>query len=260
MQSSPFTIGELLDLPLRYKTNYSDRILDVHVQNIVLRGSLNMDLNLAALVQRLRYLVPQYDRQKFSSLITRNGMLTILLFQQKSFLCVGGKDITDIFSSLINLISEIKHSCYPQLAIQGTNVMNVVVNISTPMRINVEKLSEDNPITCTLIVFSFPGVIYIPNRNGLKTTALIFKSGQINIVGVQTDQDLNNFVGHLLEFIKDYQIHPAAAAASTVTSVQKESASTDQDVAGWHQDLLGRDDSLRKFLVPDAARALNDWT
>lgn len=251
MDSQPFTVPQLLDLPSRYERNYRGRILNVHVQNIVLRGSLNMDLNLSALVQRHRDLVPQYDRQKFSSLITRNGMLTILLFQQRSFLCVGGKDITDIFSSLINLISEIRHRSYPRLTIEGTNVMNVVVNIATPMRIDVERLSADNPFTCTLIVFSFPGVIYIPNRNGQKTTALIFKSGQINIVGVQTDRDLDEFVGHLLTFISDYQL-PVGTTPSTETTPPP-------PLDHLYLDLSRRDDSLRRFLVPDASSALSDW-
>lgn len=244
MSDQPFSIPELLDLPERYKERYKGFISELRVRNIVLKGTLNVYLNLEAMTQRHRDMALQYDRQKFSSLIYRNGRLTILLFQQRSFLCVGGRDIADIISSLIWLRQEIRSKSYPNLNIVSVHVVNVVVNITTPKRIDVHRLTRDQPITCNTTTL-FPGVIYIPNRNQLKITALIFQSGQINIVGVKTDHDLSEFIGHLYEFIKDYQIDEDSV----------ENAQCDSE--HLYQKIAKQDERLRKHLDPEASSY--DW-
>lgn len=251
MDIQPFSIPDLLDLPEKYKEQYKNLISQLLVRNIVLKGTLNNYLNLESMTQRHQDMAMQYDRQKFSSLICRNGRLTILLFQQKSFLCVGGRDIADIISSLIWLRQEIRHKSYPTLNIESVHVVNVVVNISTPKRIDVQRLTKDHHLICHTTTL-FPGVIYIPNRNQLKITALIFQSGQINIVGVKTNHDLSEFIERLFQFISDYQID------NFVGTPQQD----DQHLDFSQTDSVSvkHDEHLKKFLDPDvSSMTLEEW-
>lgn len=200
-----FELHELVNLPERYMALYAGRVRNVGIENLVLKGKINIPLNLTSLTERLAHLGPQYQRDKFSSLIFSTFTMAVLLFQQKSFLCVGAKGIADVLQFVRHLEQEIKAAAYPNFEILSLEVMNIVVNISVDSEIDVKRFSEDSPVTCTYFQAKFPGARYRPKINGLQTNALVFKSGQINIVGVNTHEDLNAFIDHTLRVIEPYK-------------------------------------------------------
>lgn len=229
--SSSFKLEELVDLTDRYKEHYRGKILDVKIENLVLKGTTNQLLNLAALAERLIHLGPQYEVDKFSSLIFTSFSMAVLLFQQCSFLCVGAKDIIDVLQYNRRLAQEIRQA-YPNFKILSLDVVNAVVNISLDNlngSIDVKRFAEDNKVTCTYIPGKFPGARYRPKLNGLETNALIFKSGQINIVGVNTHQDLINFIDNTLEIIEPYKEAEIITSNSSQTVYSQQTPSLKGD-------------------------------
>jgi TATA-box binding protein (TBP) (component of TFIID and TFIIIB) len=162
--SEPFKLEELVDLTERYKKLYRGQISDVKIENLVLKGTVNQLLNLSALAERLIHLGPQYEVDKFSSLIFTSFSMAVLLFQQCSFLCVGAKDIIDVLQYNRRLAQEIRQAAYPDFKILSLDVVNAVVNISLDNldgTIDVKKFADDNPVTCTYIPGKFPGARYL---------------------------------------------------------------------------------------------------
>ncbi|MFX0002293.1 MAG: TATA-box-binding protein [Candidatus Hodarchaeota archaeon] len=195
-------------MDLSFSLKDKDRTLTYTVQNIVVKTSLNLEINVDLNKISAELKNAEYNSERFPGLFVRlrHPKCVIIIFKSGKLILTGLKSFEDINLALTRLILKLNNILEYHIDRNSVEpiIVNIVITANFFKRINLDlaALKLENTIYEPEV---FPGLIY-RSLNPVKSVFLIFSNGKIVFVGVSEKKDIKPALVNLGRLLSDKKI------------------------------------------------------
>lgn len=176
------------------------------IRNCVIKGKYSQELHLVRLFRKLIFFKPSLNQRAFKSFNISIGRKVMLLYLSGIFVTAGSQSYFTFCHYQLYLLNILRAiASYQDIKLVSLETKNIVLTIDLQHFVKLEQLVEENASRCYYDKTVFPGATYRPfEEKDKKTAVLIFETGRIVLVGINSNEDFNAFTEIFFDFIKNY--------------------------------------------------------